>query len=106
LITSYNPEAGSISYAYDLDGNLSSKTDARGITVSYSYDQINRLFAKNYSSSDPSACMQYDNAASGGSDPYPIGHMNLEWTAPAGTCPTTSTSLSLPPTTAYNSTSL
>src|SRR6202012_3975227 len=53
LITSVNPETGTICYGvwsgsscvngYDSNGNLSAKTDARGTTTSYQYDALNRL---------------------------------------------------------------
>ena len=122
LITATNPETGTVCYGvwsglncvngYDLNGNLLTKTDARSIQASYKYDTLNRLYAKNYlyangtSTGDPSACMQYDVAASGGSDANPVGAMTLEWTAPAGTCPSTSNSVSSIPGSAYNSTAV
>ncbi|MDP9039354.1 MAG: hypothetical protein M3O02_08780 [Acidobacteriota bacterium] len=58
LVQSYNPEAGYTCYGttagsgpngsnctpkYDANGNLQYKTDARGTTTSYSYDELNRL---------------------------------------------------------------
>lgn len=56
LITSTNPESGTVCYGvwnpagcingYDLNGNLTNKTDARNSTVNYSYDALNRLTAK------------------------------------------------------------
>ncbi|HTW80609.1 MAG TPA: hypothetical protein VME23_13770, partial [Terracidiphilus sp.] len=36
-------------YTYDLNGNLASKEDNRQITISYSYDNLNRLTWKHYS---------------------------------------------------------
>jgi RHS repeat-associated protein len=41
--------SGVTSYIYDANGNVTSKTDARGITTSYHYDGLNRLIQKNYS---------------------------------------------------------
>ena len=59
LITSTNPETGTICYGqwsggicssgYDANGNLLHKTDARGLTVNYAYDALNRLTQKSYS---------------------------------------------------------
>lgn len=59
LITSTNPETGTTCYGrgdgtvagcqsngYDLNGNLLYKTDATGMTISYSYDVLNRLKTK------------------------------------------------------------
>ena len=44
-----NPESGAISYIYDNNGNLTSKTDARGVVTAYSYDALNRVTNRNYS---------------------------------------------------------
>jgi YD repeat-containing protein len=58
LITSTNPETGTVCYGvwsgsncvngYDYNGNLLFKTDARGITIAYGYDTLNRLISKGY----------------------------------------------------------
>ena len=60
LLTSVNPESGTISYTYDSDGNTLTKTDARGITTTYSYDPLNRLTKKTYSDSTPQVSYWYD----------------------------------------------
>jgi len=39
-----------MTYSYDNDGNLKTKTDARNITTTYSYDSLNRLTGKTYAS--------------------------------------------------------
>jgi YD repeat-containing protein len=106
LIASSNPETASAAvppslscagatgttwtacYGYDADGNLTSKTDNRSITTSYSYDALNRILSKSYSSNangTPSSCYQYDSAANG------IGLLANEWTlSPSkASCPTT-----------------
>jgi YD repeat-containing protein len=62
LITSYNPETGTISYSYDLNSNLAKKTDNRGIVINYSYDQLNRLYSKTYSDSTPPVSFLYDTS--------------------------------------------
>ncbi|HZL26958.1 MAG TPA: RHS repeat-associated core domain-containing protein [Acidobacteriaceae bacterium] len=56
LLSSTNPETGTICYGlwsgsncangYDANGNLQYKTDARGVAVNYTYDALNRLIAK------------------------------------------------------------
>jgi YD repeat-containing protein len=40
---------GGTRYAYDPNGNLLQKTDARGIVTSFGYDALNRLGSKTYS---------------------------------------------------------
>jgi RHS repeat-associated protein len=60
VLTSINPETGMISYSYDPNGNVLEKTSpapnaqpgsAATLTISYCYDQINRVLAKGYASS-------------------------------------------------------
>lgn len=48
LTSATNPESGTITYQYDGNGNLSYKKDARGVTVSYTYDSLNRMKSKSY----------------------------------------------------------
>lgn len=84
LLTASNPENGMMCYGiwfggscingYDADGNLLKKTDARGITVTYAYDALNRLTDKTYSDSTPQASFRYDYATFlGQSFSYPVG---------------------------------
>ncbi|HWG20812.1 MAG TPA: RHS repeat-associated core domain-containing protein [Terracidiphilus sp.] len=98
LITAANPETGTVCYGtwsgsncvngYDADGNLKAKTDARGITVNYFYDNLNRLIAKTYtndSTSTPVSCYQFGTSPGSG---YLNGRLINEWTQAAGTsCP-------------------
>lgn len=93
LITSSNPETGTVCYGvwsngacingYDANGNLLYKTDARGIAVNYSYDALNRLVSKTYSN-DPantlSTCYQYDSTSVGYPNGNFIGRLTHEWT--------------------------
>jgi YD repeat-containing protein len=84
LLTSSNPETGTICYGvwsgsscvngYDANGNLLNKTDARGVTINYAYDSLNRLTAKTYSNSSLLSCYGYDTATNG------IGMLGTEWT--------------------------
>lgn len=70
LVTSTNPETGTICYGqwssgncqggYDANGNLHYKTDARGVTITYSYDALNRLTFKLYPSGTYTAGFGYD----------------------------------------------
>jgi len=83
--------AGTTGYTYYANGNLWTKTDARGVTVSYAYDSLNRLLSKSYAttSKTPAACYQYDQAPSSlgsATITYPIGRLTAEWTQ-TGSCP-------------------
>jgi YD repeat-containing protein len=70
-------------YSYDANGNVTSRTDARGVVTNYGYDALNRLLSKTYASAPAgtmSSCYQYDAAAKG------VGHLSAEWTQ-TGSCP-------------------
>jgi RHS repeat-associated protein len=86
LTSATNPESGTILYAYDANGNLSTKTapapNHSGGTVqttSYFYDVLNRLTKKSYSDGTPTVQYGYDGVAPTGctppslTDSYPIG---------------------------------
>ncbi len=64
LLIAANPESGTISYGYDNNGNLTSKTDARNITTSFTYDVLNRITQKSYNDipQTPTVTYTYDNA--------------------------------------------
>jgi YD repeat-containing protein len=97
LICSSNPEnssaqcplspttslpSGVVGYSYDANGNMTSKTDARGITTGYAYDGLNRLTKKQYSGEGgvtPSSCYLYDTG-SGTAVSNSIGRLVQEWT--------------------------
>lgn len=38
----------SAAFSYDVNGNLSSSIDAKGVAINYSYDKLNRLITRNY----------------------------------------------------------
>ena len=79
LLTAANPESSTISYTYDHNGNVTSKTDARGVTINYSpsgspIDALNRITEKTYSSGDPAVTYTYDQSAClGASSCFNIG---------------------------------
>jgi len=57
-----NPESGLIQYAYDNNGNLTSKIDARNFTTTYAYDNLNRVKTRSYSDgTTPAVSYFYDN---------------------------------------------
>jgi YD repeat-containing protein len=93
LISVSNPETGTITYTYDVSGNVTSKTSpapnqpatsTATVTVSYAYDQLNRAVGKYYGSvgGAPAVTYGYD------SGPNAIGHQTLE--ATSGSSKTTS----------------
>ncbi|MGH9327029.1 MAG: hypothetical protein ACRD2B_10160 [Terriglobia bacterium] len=66
------PEAGLVNYAFAASGGglcagdpkqVCQRTDARGITTTYSYDAENRLTSKTYSDSTPAAYYYYDESS-------------------------------------------
>ena len=88
LTTAFNPETGIISYTYDLNGNVSTKTDARLVTTTYGYDSINRLLSKSYtndSSGTPASCYQYNNSVDAAN--FTGGRLVNAWTQASQSCP-------------------
>jgi RHS repeat-associated protein len=70
LLTASNPESGPISYSYDANGNVTSKTDARGITINYNpsdspIDALNRVTKQTYSNGQTPVTYSYDQGANG-----------------------------------------
>jgi RHS repeat-associated protein len=73
-----NPESGTISYAYDPDGNLISKTapapnqaGSTTVSLSYCYDALNRMTGKAYIAqscplNSPVATYSYDQSSANG----------------------------------------
>jgi RHS repeat-associated protein len=80
MLTSTNPEVGAITYAYNNDSVLISKTDARAITVNYNpaaspIDALHRVTEITYSNGDPTVTYAYDQTACQGlSTCQNIGH--------------------------------
>jgi RHS repeat-associated protein len=51
LLSTTNPENGTVSYQYDNNGNALVKTDARGVSSHYAYDELNRPTRRWYNGS-------------------------------------------------------
>ena len=72
----------SVIYSYDANGNVSKRTDARGIVTNYSYDALNRITGKRYTNdpaNTPALSYSYDTEYSWQVLPYenrPVGHLN------------------------------
>ena len=60
LLTSTNPEVGTLTYTYDANGNVLTKKDARAITTTYGYDALNRELTRTYSDGTPTVTTTYD----------------------------------------------
>jgi len=81
LLTTNNPESGTISYSYDANGNILQKTSpapnqtgSATQTISYCYDSLNRVTGKAYTAqscplSSPVVTYTYDAGTNG------IGHL-------------------------------
>jgi RHS repeat-associated protein len=48
-----NPESGIVNYTYNDNGNLQTKTDARGVVTTFAYDGLNRVLTRTYSGPAP-----------------------------------------------------
>jgi YD repeat-containing protein len=71
---------GTTGYTYDADGNVITKTDARSVTTTYQYDNLNRLLSKTYSDgATPLSCYQYGSSATCNT----IGRLTNAWTQSA-----------------------
>jgi len=63
--TMSDPDMGTWSYTYDAAGNLKTQLDARNITTTLFYDDLQRLIEKTYSNHEPDVNYEYDS--------YPVG---------------------------------
>jgi RHS repeat-associated protein len=57
--------AWSVKYQYDDNGNIVSTTDAKGVSVTATYDNFNRLKVRNYSDTTPDVNFYYDGKGLG-----------------------------------------
>ena len=70
---------GTINYAYDSNGNMVSRYDQRGVTTTFAYDGLNRMYHKEYSGgtaeSTPSVDYLFDGIGQTGCG-FCIGRLN------------------------------
>ncbi len=93
LVTASNPETGTVGYSYYPNGEVQSRTDARGIQTQYGYDSMNRLLSKIYSndpSGTPASCYQYGNTSD--TTNFTGGRLINAWTQTAQSCPSSPSS--------------
>lgn len=87
LLSAFNPETQTVNYAYDANGNVATRTDARSVTTAYVYDALNRVLSKTYSdAATPSSCYSYDSSSIQNGK----GRLAIAWTQSASTTCTTS----------------
>jgi RHS repeat-associated protein len=65
-----SPDTGTTDFTYDQAGNRRSQLDARGVSVAYSYDALNRVTLADYLGSADDVAYTYDGANYSGSVPY------------------------------------
>jgi RHS repeat-associated protein len=65
LTSAMNPESGTVSYSYDDNGNLLTRTDSLvpAVTTTYAYDALNRATTRTYSEGTPAVTYAYDSAS-------------------------------------------
>jgi RHS repeat-associated protein len=72
----------SASYSYDANGNVTTRTDARGIVTNYTYDSLNRILGKSYTNdpaNTPALSYGYDQEYPFQVDQnenHPVDHLN------------------------------
>ena len=90
LVTATNPESGTISYTFDGNGNLHSRTAPKPnqtgsatVLTTYTYDALNRLTGKSYNDGvTPAPSYYYDQTAPwGGNLSNPIGRLTTEYSS-------------------------
>jgi RHS repeat-associated protein len=63
LTSATEPESGATTYTHDVNGNMVTRQDARSITTTYTYDDLNRVLSKTYSDGTPTANFGYDESS-------------------------------------------
>jgi RHS repeat-associated protein len=74
LFQASSPEAGTVDYTHWRGGQVRTRRDARSVTTTYTYDQLNRLDAVSYSDGTPAVDYVWDELGSA-TIPFSIGRM-------------------------------
>ena len=81
-----SPDTGVANSTYDAAGNLKTRTDARGVLATYSYDALNRLTGVVYSrSGNPSRTISWTYDQTGASFGNGVGRLTTATTPDAST---------------------
>lgn len=80
LLSQQTPEGGPVTFAYTTSGaacstdlaNVCGRTDARGLSTTYTYDGLNRLKTVTYPAGTPSVALNYD---AGGAAAFALGRL-------------------------------
>jgi len=72
-----SPDTGTSANVYDSAGRQTVGTDARGISVTYGYDALNRVTTASYVDASQNVVYHYDdpNSVTGCSASFPTGHL-------------------------------
>jgi RHS repeat-associated protein len=65
LLSESSPDRGLITYTHDVAGNVIGMVDARGVSVVYRYDALNRLLSVDYPGTDEDQSFRYDSCIQG-----------------------------------------
>lgn len=79
LTYEYNPESGATNYVYNANGDLYTRTDARGATTTYGYDLLHRVISKTYNDGTPSTSYHYDVGCCGVTPTNSLGRITSEF---------------------------
>lgn len=60
-----DPDMGEWHYTYDKNGNLETQTDNKNQIMTFTYDELNRMTSKSYSTTDPTVIYEYDLGING-----------------------------------------
>ena len=65
LKSEQSPDRGNTTNEYGLSGELTAKTDARGVRVEYAYDDLDRRISISYPNSSENVQLEYDECENG-----------------------------------------